>query len=1331
MAANWYRLNSNGTLARLKAIYRINSNGTLARLKSMHRLNSNGTLAKVFGLDDPVIEDTVTISKSGNYHNSTYPVTLTGRKYHFDGADSFSYRFYSSPTGNAPWLPITQETTTTNPATGSSSTVTYQLVDADFTSNTMYFQFRYTGTNTSPNPDISTTSASIPISVDYLAIPAPPPGFPNINQSTISIASTASTGTWTGSPTLYDWAWQYNDNGYKTLTFSQSRSVSSKYLSGFSAALVTSSAHGYKANDNVIVSGMDSLFNGTHSIFLATSNTIYFTLPTPTAYSLTSTYTSGTFVSFNGDAYRAVSNLSASSAWTDAGTGYSVGNNVYYNSNRYIANSSLSSALQYSGGTMYSAGNIVYVGNNRYQSNLNNNIGNSFTNTTWWTNLGSFAPGVNSMWTTVMPSNSSYWTLQSFSDTPASGTTTGSNYYEGTSSSPVSYTIPSFPSTDYKTGTSLLSKLTRMAVTVYNILYNASANSSARTIYAYPAIFLGTVSKTSTTASIPYSQANLDVYDIDIKTQIFVSSAAVSGSNIVYTTDANHGLSAGTFLTVSGLSPSAFNRSNAEILSTTSNTFTVSNTTATGLSSGTGSISVSGQNYTNTIVGYPKTNQSNSSPILITGLIPGKTYNVFVTPKNADSPRISGVQKTTTFSTPLTPVNTVLPTITPLNNRSYVPIDTVLTCSPGSWTGVDANTVYTYDWQYFEGGAIGWISLGITTNTYTSTFVGDVVRCVVTATNDSQSTSATSISRTSDQKVAVGLVSPTSPTVNTSTNFTFNISHYPTSYVVDWGDGTSNSYTVLSDTLTVNASIAKTYTSTGNRTITVTAQPGNVSRSTNIVVSQPAPVASGFARADVTPIPSDPSVINFSASNNQVTSTWTNGSPITSVVYSLSGAGTNASVTDTTAPFVSSDITSYSQSGTYSFTVTNFNNNFVIRVSWNQVNAQSYIIYYTSSGTGASSISGNSSASSVSVDIPWSSANGSFTFTNLYIYSGTDQTGTVATYSTGLTSISPTVKVSTRTNTTSLTYTPPAPVNTSIPTLSPTSIFVGTTLTAGVGTWSNSPTGYDIRIYRGTAGVLMSETLVASGTSTSLTYTITQADLNSGQLYFRTYVNASNAGGFSGFVAGQERGPIQVSAPVNTAVPSVTPSSGTAGITQFSSTTGSWTNSPTSYSYQWRYLDQGSIWIAISGATSSTYTPPSNYVTIYGSSLRCYVTASNSGGSATANSTSVTVSAGGGGSAPATPTGVGLTGSGVVSWTASSGATSYEIEFYTAQSSSGLNAAPTGATGYTVTGISSSPYQLVSPYASPNNYARVRVRARNSNGASAYSAWVPSATTYT
>ena len=104
----------------------------------------------------------------------------------------------------------------------------------------------------------------------------------------------------------------------------------------------------------------------------------------------------------------------------------------------------------------------------------------------------------------------------------------------------------------------------------------------------------------------------------------------------------------------------------------------------------------------------------------------------------------------------------------------------------------------------------------------------------------------------------------------------------------------------------------------------------------------------------------------------------------------------------------------------------------------------------------------------------------------------------------------------------------------------------------------------------------------------------------------------------------------QASVPVNSTAPSVTPSSGTAGSQQFSvSNDGSWTNNPTGYLYQWKYNEGGAFgYLAISGATSSTYTPPSNYVTLYGSSLRCYVTAVNGAGSSLeAGSNVVTVNA--------------------------------------------------------------------------------------------------------
>lgn len=117
------------------------------------------------------------------------------------------------------------------------------------------------------------------------------------------------------------------------------------------------------------------------------------------------------------------------------------------------------------------------------------------------------------------------------------------------------------------------------------------------------------------------------------------------------------------------------------------------------------------------------------------------------------------------------------------------------------------------------------------------------------------------------------------------------------------------------------------------------------------------------------------------------------------------------------------------------------------------------------------------------------------------------------------------------TSTTTVNAAATAPSNISIPTLSPTSLSVGTTLTAGIGSWSGTtPITYDLRIYRGTANVATFETLVANTTTTSssttLTYTITQADYDSGQRYFRTFVNATNSAGSSGFVAGQERGPV-------------------------------------------------------------------------------------------------------------------------------------------------------------------------------------------------------------
>jgi uncharacterized repeat protein (TIGR02543 family) len=178
------------------------------------------------------------------------------------------------------------------------------------------------------------------------------------------------------------------------------------------------------------------------------------------------------------------------------------------------------------------------------------------------------------------------------------------------------------------------------------------------------------------------------------------------------------------------------------------------------------------------------------------------------------------------------------------------------------------------------------------------------------------------------------------------------------------------------------------------------------------------------------------------------------------------------------------------------------------------------------------------------------------------------------------------------------------------------------------------------------------------------------------------------------------------------------------------------TNSSTLTYVNWTVDYQDTYSISVSPATGGTIGGTSfsgtadadrqKYIGTHspGTTYSISLTVTSSTGHTDTESTSWT--APGGSTAPSAPTGVSVTGSGSVSWTGDATATSYEIEFYTAQSSTGTSAAGP----YSVTGISASPYQLTSQYASPNNYARARVRARNSAGASAYSDWYPSSTTY-
>ena len=97
--------------------------------------------------------------------------------------------------------------------------------------------------------------------------------------------------------------------------------------------------------------------------------------------------------------------------------------------------------------------------------------------------------------------------------------------------------------------------------------------------------------------------------------------------------------------------------------------------------------------------------------------------------------------------------------------------------------------------------------------------------------------------------------------------------------------------------------------------------------------------------------------------------------------------------------------------------------------------------------------------------------------------------------------------------------------------------------------------------------------------------------------------------------------------------------------------------------------------------------------------------------------------------APSAPTNVNVTGGGYVTWTAPSGATSYTVEYYAANSSSGSNVSGP----YYANVGNQTFYQINYPLVNNIllNWVRARVTAANSGGqVSQPSAWYPSETTY-
>lgn len=184
------------------------------------------------------------------------------------------------------------------------------------------------------------------------------------------------------------------------------------------------------------------------------------------------------------------------------------------------------------------------------------------------------------------------------------------------------------------------------------------------------------------------------------------------------------------------------------------------------------------------------------------------------------------------------------------------------------------------------------------------------------------------------------------------------------------------------------------------------------------------------------------------------------------------------------------------------------------------------------------------------------------------------------------------------------------PVNIAVPTISGTAQ-VGQTLTAANGAWTNLP-GFARQWNR--AGTPI-------GGATDITYVPVTADIGN---TLTVSIIATNAAGLGITATSAATGSVAAagSVPVNTAVPTI---SGTAQVDQtLTSTNGSWTQSPTSFTRQWNRAGT-----PISGATATTYVPVTADI---GNTLTVSVTATNSFGSsspATSAATSAVTASGG------------------------------------------------------------------------------------------------------
>jgi hypothetical protein len=526
--------------------------------------------------------------------------------------------------------------------------------------------------------------------------------------------------------------------------------------------------------------------------------------------------------------------------------------------------------------------------------------------------------------------------------------------------------------------------------------------------------------------------------------------------------------------------------------------------------------------------------------------------------------------KASTAGPPVAPANTALPTISGAARQG-----STLTAGNGSWTGTQPIN-YTYAWQRCDGGGANCAPIGATGSTYTLTAsdVNSTVRVVVTATNSAAATSATS--------AATGPIAPPPPP-GTAPVFVQTVDNKSVT------DGASN---------TLKLTAPSTGVAAGDTVIVVGAKGLNDQAIASVADSR-----GNAYTVDKTFHGPSGSNTAIGVASAYVSNALQPGDTIT-ITYEGTASYTNrfgaayefAGIAAGGAADVSANGAGYSSTLSSGVTaVTNQDSELVFGV----FNLQTASAAFTAGAgyTSLSNVVGGVAGQTLQPEFKAATAVGTQEATGA-LASFASWYGAVVTYRTG-----PAVP-------------PTAPANTSVPTISGTPRD-GSKLTAGLGTWTGTqPLAYSQQWERCNPGC----TPITGAMAT--TYTLGSADIGTS---VRVTVTATNGAGSASASSGQIA--VTAAPPTNTALPTI---SGTprAGMT-LTATAGTWTGTAPidTSSIQWQRCNTSGTGCANIAATGTTYVLVDADA---GSTVRVLVTATNAGGSTTANSavTNVVVAAG-------------------------------------------------------------------------------------------------------